>query len=83
MERGAVFQHAIADEIDEAVEEALENSESTLRIYELVNKFDNCRAALAYVYMKLTGNEPTPPDDYEGDWHEWLIQEVEKLVEKK
>ena len=46
----------------------------------VVEKFDKCRAALALQYKRLTGKEPTPPDEYEGEWHEWLIAELESLA---
>lgn len=38
-----------------------------------VAKFDDCRGMLAFLYKQKTGKEPTPPDNYEGDWHVWLI----------
>lgn len=43
-------------------------------------KFDDCRGALACIYEAATGNAPTPPDGYEGDWHTWLIEKTREVV---
>ena len=41
----------------------------------VVSKFDECRAALARV-VEDRGLETTPPDEYKGSWHEWLISQL-------
>ena len=46
----------------------------------VVGKFDACRAALAHVYESLTKKKPIPPNDFDGEWHIWLISEVEKAL---
>ncbi len=46
----------------------------------VVNKFDMCRAALARRYKADTGKEPTPPDDDNRAWHEWLIEQSDGLA---
>ncbi len=43
-----------------------------------VGKFDDCRSALARVYETLTGNDAIPPESFKGEWHEWLIAELDK-----
>jgi len=47
-----------------------------------VEKFDDCRGALACVYKTLTGEEPVPPDDWHGEWHQWLIGAVNAALAK-
>ena len=48
---------------------------------QVVCKFAECRDCLASVYRKLFNDSATPPDDYEGTWHEWLIKEVVEKLE--
>ena len=45
-----------------------------------VDKFDACRAALARRYKADTGEEPTPPDNEPGEWHEWLIKQSDRFA---
>lgn len=40
-----------------------------------VSKFDACRAMLAYL-VSLKNIDVTPPDDYDGEWHEYLIEKL-------
>lgn len=44
-----------------------------------VDKFDDCRAALARRVEKDTGQH-APPDDYVGEWHEWLILQSDQAL---
>lgn len=46
-----------------------------------VEKFDDCRACLARVVEAL-GGQVNPPDEYEGAWHEWLIEHAGKLASR-
>ena len=48
----------------------------------VVGKFDDCRGTLAYLYESMTGNDPIPPEEYKGEWHAWLIDEVNKIAEE-
>jgi len=40
-----------------------------------VGKFDDCRAMLAFM-VERKGISVTPPDDYKGAWHEYLIEQL-------
>ena len=46
-----------------------------------VGKFDECRACLARIVEAL-GGQVNPPDEYQGAWHEWLIEHAGKLVNR-
>lgn len=54
--------------------------ESNKDYSDMVDKFDECRAALAYVYDKITGKNPIHPEDNEQAWHDWIIQELERVL---
>ena len=45
---------------------------------EVTKKFDDCRGALASL-IDRKGGETGSPDDFEGEWHEWLIKESVEL----
>ena len=44
---------------------------------EVTRYFERCRETLANLYTKLTG-ENAVPDQCIGEWHDWLIQELNK-----
>ncbi len=46
-----------------------------------VEKLDDCRGCLARIVEAL-GGQVNPPDEYEGAWHEWLIEHAGKLVNR-
>ena len=48
---------------------------------ECVGKFDDCRACLARI-VEVLGGQVSPPDEYQGAWHEWLIEHAGKLVNR-
>ena len=49
----------------------------------IVGKFDNCRGCIAWTLEKLGKNPSKQPDDDQREWHEWLIEELQKEVEDK
>ena len=48
----------------------------------VVDKFDDCRAALARRVEDDTGTIPHPPDDDSRDWHAWLIEQSDKAIDQ-
>ena len=67
----------------EALRSAADEIERLTQDYcQVVDKFDDCRAALARRVEKDTGKIPHPPDDDSRDWHTWLIEESDKAIDQ-
>ena len=75
---------------DDDVQEDLERMQTEIKQLEadynnIVPKFDICRATIAYHLDKIKGNgySSKMPDNDNRDWHEWLIEELQKVLEDK
>ena len=72
------------DDVQEDLERMQQRIEQLKDDYiNIVGKFDNCRGCIAWTLEKLGKNPSKQPDDEQREWHEWLIEELQKEVEDK